>query len=115
LIACPHFKKENENIITCAKSAFDGLLESPLNFPSIQKVSKIQLQIGIVVACPKSLNSIYGSHSPLGVNVGNKNHTLHCTTFLSNVEEVLLPLQESRAMKTEVISKHHGEVSYDIC
>jgi hypothetical protein len=44
-------------------------LESPLNFPSTKKkVSKIQLQIGIVVACPKSLNSIYGTHNPLGVN-----------------------------------------------
>jgi hypothetical protein len=46
----------------------NGLLESTLNFPSTTKVSKIQLEIGIVIVCPKSLNSIYGIHSPLGVN-----------------------------------------------
>jgi hypothetical protein len=28
---------------------------------------KIQLQIGIVAACPKSLDPIYGTHSPLGI------------------------------------------------
>jgi hypothetical protein len=53
--------------------ACNGLLESPLNFPSTKKVSKIQLQIGIVIACPKSLNSIYGTHSPLGVKNTNFN------------------------------------------
>jgi hypothetical protein len=42
-------------------------LESPLNFPFNKKFQKIQLQIRIVVACPKSLNSIYGTHNPLGV------------------------------------------------
>jgi hypothetical protein len=34
-----------------------------------KKFQKIQLQIGIVVVCPKSQNSIYGTHGPLGVNV----------------------------------------------
>jgi hypothetical protein len=42
-------------------------LESPLNFLSTKKFQKIQLQIGIVVVCLKSLNSIYGTHNPLGV------------------------------------------------
>jgi hypothetical protein len=45
----------------------NGLLESPLNFPFTRKVSKIQLQIGIMVMCPKPLNPIYGTHSLLGV------------------------------------------------
>jgi hypothetical protein len=44
------------------------LFKSPLNFPSTKKIQKIQLQIGIMVVCPKSLNSIYGTHNPLGVN-----------------------------------------------
>jgi hypothetical protein len=54
---------------TCHNLACNGLLESLLNFPSTKKVSKIQLQIRIVVVCPKSLNSIYGTHNPLGVKV----------------------------------------------
>jgi hypothetical protein len=36
-----------------------------------KKFLKIQWQIGIMVVCPKSLNSIYRSHSPLGVNNGD--------------------------------------------
>jgi hypothetical protein len=50
----------------CQNLACDGLLESTLNFPFTKKL-KIQLQIGIVVACPKFLNSIYGTHNPLGI------------------------------------------------
>ena len=34
-----------------------------------KKFQKIQWQIGIVDVCPKSLNSIYGSHGPLGVKI----------------------------------------------
>jgi hypothetical protein len=45
----------------------NALLESPLNFPSTKKVSKNPHQIGITVVCPKSQNSIYGTHNPLGV------------------------------------------------
>jgi hypothetical protein len=36
-------------------------------FHSPKKFQKIQLQIRIVVACPKSQNSIYGTHNPLGI------------------------------------------------
>jgi hypothetical protein len=49
--------------------ACNGLLESPLNFPS----TKLQLQIGIEIVCPKSLNSIYGTHSPLEVKEISRN------------------------------------------
>jgi hypothetical protein len=35
----------------------------------LKKFQKIQWQIGIVVVCPKSLNSIYGSHGTLGVQI----------------------------------------------
>ena len=38
--------------------------EFPIHY---KKFFKIQLQIGIVIVCPKSLNSIYGTHNPLGV------------------------------------------------
>jgi hypothetical protein len=68
----PSFEKKKESHNLCKKCqnlAYDGLLESTLNFPSIEKVKKIQLQIGIVVACPKSLNSIYGIHGPLGIKI----------------------------------------------
>jgi hypothetical protein len=34
-----------------------------------KKFQKIQLQIGIVIAYPKSLNSIYGTHNPLEVKI----------------------------------------------
>jgi hypothetical protein len=33
-----------------------------------KKFQKIHLQIGITAVCPDSLNSIYESHGPLGVN-----------------------------------------------
>jgi hypothetical protein len=44
-------------------------LKSPLNFPSTKKFQKIQLQIEIVVVCPKSLNFIYITHNPLGIKL----------------------------------------------
>jgi hypothetical protein len=72
LTACPHLKgKKRKHHSFCKRYqnlACDGLLESPLNFPSTKKIHKIQLQMGIVVLCPKSQNSKYGTHSPLGVN-----------------------------------------------
>jgi hypothetical protein len=59
----PSFERKNKN------RACDDLLESPVNFPSTKKVSKIQLQIRIVVPCPKSQNSIYETYNPLGVKL----------------------------------------------
>jgi hypothetical protein len=61
-----------ENVIIYAKSdkillmvaCWKALWISPLP----KKFQKIPLQIGIVVACPKFQNSIYGIHNPLGVN-----------------------------------------------
>jgi hypothetical protein len=71
-------KRKHHNFCKkCQNLACDGLLESPLNFPSTQKFKKIQLQIGIIIVCPRSLNSIYGSHSLLGVKIN-----LQC--FLEN-------------------------------
>jgi hypothetical protein len=62
-------KRKRHNLCKkCQNLVYTGLLESPLNFPFTKKFQKIQLQIGIVVVYPKSLNSIYGIHSPLGVN-----------------------------------------------
>jgi hypothetical protein len=67
-------KKKRKNFCKkCQNLACDGLLESPLNFPSTKNISKIQLQIGIVVALPTPLNSMYGTHSPLGVKKFVKN------------------------------------------
>jgi hypothetical protein len=68
-------KGKKENVITFAKSVrilrvmacYKALL---ISHPPKQ-FQKIQLQIGILVVCPKSLNSIYGTHSPLGVNFFN--------------------------------------------
>jgi hypothetical protein len=34
-----------------------------------KEFQKFHLQIGIVVVCPKSPNSIYGTHNPLGIKV----------------------------------------------
>jgi hypothetical protein len=47
--------------------ACNGLLESPLNFPSTKKVSKNPMTNWYRGCMPKVLNFIYGSHSPLGV------------------------------------------------
>jgi hypothetical protein len=66
-------EKRRKSFITYAKSVkilcIMACWERPLNFPSTKKFQKIQLQIGIVVACPKSLNSIYGIHGPLGIKI----------------------------------------------
>jgi hypothetical protein len=43
-------------------------LESYHPYLQSQKVSKYPKLITFTVACPKSLNSIYGTHMPLGVN-----------------------------------------------
>jgi hypothetical protein len=40
-----------------------------LIFHPPNKFQKIQLQIGIMVVCPKSQNSIYGTHGLLGVKL----------------------------------------------
>jgi hypothetical protein len=42
-----------------------------------KKFQNIQWQIGIMDVCPKSLNSIYGSHCPLGVKF------FHCKQVFS--------------------------------
>jgi hypothetical protein len=47
----------------------NGLLESYLNFPSTKKVSKNQITNRNHGCVPKILNSIYGTHSPLGVKL----------------------------------------------
>jgi hypothetical protein len=52
--------------------ARNGLLESPLNFPSTKKVSKNPSTNWNRSCVPKSLNSIYGTHSPLGVKTNKK-------------------------------------------
>jgi hypothetical protein len=44
-------------------------LESYCPYLQPQKVSKIQKFIAFTAACPESLNSIYGTHGPLGVKV----------------------------------------------
>jgi hypothetical protein len=41
-----------------------------------KKFQKIHLQIGITAVCPDPPNSIYGSHGPLGVKIG-ENLILH--------------------------------------
>jgi hypothetical protein len=67
----PHLKGKKENIMTYAKSV--RILHVMANWKALwishlpKKFQKIQLQIGIVAACPKSINSIYGTHSPLGI------------------------------------------------
>jgi hypothetical protein len=48
--------------VTCSVS-----LESYHQYLQPQKVSKIQKFSAFIAACPKSLNSIYGTHRPLGV------------------------------------------------
>ena len=42
-----------------------------------KKFQNIHLQIGITIVCPDPANSIYGSHSPLGVKVELPNTTIH--------------------------------------
>jgi hypothetical protein len=53
--------------MTCSVS-----LESYHPYLQLQKFQKIQKFIAFLAACPKSLNSIYGTHRPLGV----KNHNI---------------------------------------
>jgi hypothetical protein len=43
-------------------------LESYHPYLQPPKIPKIQKFIAFTTACPKSLNSIYGIHRPLGVN-----------------------------------------------
>jgi hypothetical protein len=62
----PTFERKNKTsslLQKVSKSCWKGLL----NFPSTKKFQKFQLQIKFVNACPKSLNSICGIHTPLGV------------------------------------------------
>jgi hypothetical protein len=65
------FWKENKNVITYAKSIkilrVMACWKAVWIFSSTKKVSKIQLQIEAIVACLKSLNSIYRIHSLLRV------------------------------------------------
>jgi hypothetical protein len=69
--ACPHLKGKKEKVITFAKSV--KILPVMACWKALRishppkKFQKIQLQIGIVVMCPKSQNPIYGTHSPLGI------------------------------------------------
>jgi hypothetical protein len=35
---------------------------------TLKKFQKIQKFIALTAACPKSLNPIYGTHRPLGIN-----------------------------------------------
>ena len=56
-----HHNSGSLRIMTCWKAL--------CIFHPPKKFQKIHLKIGIVVVCPKSLNSIYGTHSPLGVNI----------------------------------------------
>jgi hypothetical protein len=75
LTACPHLEGKKENVLTFAKS-FRILCVMPcwkalrISHP-LEKFKKIQLQIEIVGACQKSLNSIYGINSLLGVKAHN--------------------------------------------
>jgi hypothetical protein len=56
----PTIKVQILHVMACWKALWNS--DPP------KKFQKIQLQIDIMVVCPKSLNSIYGTHSPLGVN-----------------------------------------------
>jgi hypothetical protein len=51
--------------ILCAMACLKALSNPHLP----KKFQKIHLQIEITAVCPDPPNSIYGSHSPLGVNV----------------------------------------------
>jgi hypothetical protein len=54
---------------------YNGLLESPLNFASTKKVSKNPITNWNRGCVPKSLNSIYGTHTPLRINI-DIDHTM---------------------------------------
>jgi hypothetical protein len=64
-------------------------LESYHSYLQPQKVLKIQKFIAFTAVCPKSLNSIYGTHSPLGVKdtrkLGNKAKYASNVVALANV------------------------------
>jgi hypothetical protein len=55
----PTIKVQILPVMACWKAL--GISHPPIKF------QEIQLQIRIVVVCPKSPNSIHGIHSPLGV------------------------------------------------
>jgi succinate-acetate transporter protein len=73
LTVLPSFeRKKKEKVITFAESVRILCVMAcwkALELPIYQKsFKKIQLQTGIVVACPKFLNSIYGTYNTLGAN-----------------------------------------------
>ena len=67
LTTCPYLKGKKENVITFAKSVRILRVMACWKALWISHPPKKFQNIGIVVACPKSLNSIYGTHSLLGV------------------------------------------------
>jgi hypothetical protein len=69
---------------------------------SSQKVSKNQKIIAFIVACPKSQNSIYGTHSPLGIK--NLYHT-------NTIRWELMRIKET-ASKNIYVKVEHSHVAF---
>jgi hypothetical protein len=76
LTACPNLGWNLKNFITfepwVQKWRVASHWKATIHIYNLKKFPKIQKFIAFTATCPKSLNSIYGTHRPLGVNTKQK-------------------------------------------